>query len=286
MHIKRFADAALCYEEMLPYLVKEEAINNLCIGILHSGIHDLASANWFMAAVIDDAGIPLVFALQTPPHNVILTPITKVASVLEQAIAYLVREMKAQKLMVPGVIGVDKAAATFFAAWAGHSYAAQHVSFQQGIYVLEQILPVPLVGKFRMATMQDLYFLPYWLHAMGNESGVMLKSFERIVNRAKELVLGNSLGILLDDEGTPVSMAALARQLPHGYAVSHVYSPPYYRNKGYATSCVAQLSAHALSGKNTFCVLHTDLSNPTSNAIYRKIGYVQVATMLELAFNE
>ena len=284
MHIKRFTDAALCYEEMLPYLVKEEAINNLCIGILHSGMHDLASANWFMAAVIDDAGIPLVFALQTPPHNIILTPITKKTSALEQAIASLVQEMKAQKLAVPGVIGVDKAAALFFAAWMGHSYGAQHVSFQQGIYMLEQVLPVPLVGKFRMATMQDLYFLPYWLHAMKSESGIMLAGFDSTVDRAKELIAAGNMGILLDEEGTPVSMAALARQLPHGYAVSHVYSPPYYRNKGYATSCVAQLSAHALSGENTFCVLHTDLSNPTSNAIYKKIGYVQVATMLELAF--
>ncbi len=41
----------------------------------------------------------------------------------------------------------------------------------------------------------------------------------------------------------------------------------------YPTACVAALSQRLLDQGNTYCCLYTDLANPTSNAIYRHIGY-------------
>lgn len=43
--------------------------------------------------------------------------------------------------------------------------------------------------------------------------------------------------------------------------------------KQYATECVAKLSKLLLKEGNKYCFLFTDLSNPTSNSIYQKIGY-------------
>ena len=34
-----------------------------------------------------------------------------------------------------------------------------------------------------------------------------------------------------------------------------------------------------------FCTLYTDLSNPTSNSIYRNIGYVAVADVEDIEFD-
>jgi len=45
------------------------------------------------------------------------------------------------------------------------------------------------------------------------------------------------------------------------------------RGRGYATSCVAALTTRLLDSGKTFCCLYTDLSNPTSNSIYQRIGY-------------
>jgi hypothetical protein len=39
-----------------------------------------------------------------------------------------------------------------------------------------------------------------------------------------------------------------------------------------------------LTGTTTTCVLFTDLANPTSNAIYRRIGYQPVCDAVEIAF--
>ena len=47
---------------------------------------------------------------------------------------------------------------------------------------------------------------------------------------------------------------------------------------------MAALSAWLLAGGRRRCYLYTDLANPTSNAIYRRIGYRQVAESAEFAF--
>ena len=56
-------------------------------------------------------------------------------------------------------------------------------------------------------------------------------------------------------------------------AINSVYTPKEYRQKGYATAVVAELSRTILNSGKKFCTLFTDLANPTSNSIYQKIGY-------------
>lgn len=68
--------------------------------------------------------------------------------------------------------------------------------------------------------------------------------------------------------------------------VNAVYTPPHYRGKGYATSCVASLSQHLLNSGYKFCSLFTDLANPVSNSIYMKIGYRPVCDYDEYKFTE
>jgi predicted GNAT family acetyltransferase len=75
------------------------------------------------------------------------------------------------------------------------------------------------------------------------------------------------------DDGGPRAMAATARPTPGGIAVNSVFTPPAGRGRGYATALVAALSRRMLADGRRFCVLFTDLANPTSNAIYARIGY-------------
>ncbi|BAY85818.1 GCN5-related N-acetyltransferase [Calothrix parasitica NIES-267] len=65
-----------------------------------------------------------------------------------------------------------------------------------------------------------------------------------------------------------------------------VYTPPEYRKKGYASACVAGLSQTLLGEGYKFCFLFTDLSNPTSNKIYQKIGYQPVADWNNYSFSD
>jgi predicted GNAT family acetyltransferase len=47
-------------------------------------------------------------------------------------------------------------------------------------------------------------------------------------------------------------MADLRRETAHGIAVSLVYTPPRWRNKGYASSCVASLTKRVLDNGKDF----------------------------------
>ena len=65
--------------------------------------------------------------------------------------------------------------------------------------------------------------------------------------------------------------------------VQHVYTPATLRGAGYATACVEHMS-RGLTNSGLRCVLYTDLANPTSNGIYRRIGYEAVAEILGYQF--
>jgi predicted GNAT family acetyltransferase len=65
-----------------------------------------------------------------------------------------------------------------------------------------------------------------------------------------------------------------------------VYTPPYFRNRGYAGACVARLSRQILDGGKKYCVLYTDLANPASNSLYMNIGYKPVCDSLMIKLGE
>jgi predicted GNAT family acetyltransferase len=55
-----------------------------------------------------------------------------------------------------------------------------------------------------------------------------------------------------------------------------VYTPPERRDRGYASNLTAAASQDQLDNGRQLCFLFTDLANPTSNRIYRQIGYEPV----------
>ena len=71
-------------------------------------------------------------------------------------------------------------------------------------------------------------------------------------------------------------MASSTRPTRNGISVNGVYTPPAKRNHGYATSCVYSVSRLLLERGHSFCALYTDMTNPTSNAIYTRIGYQRI----------
>ena len=126
-------------------------------------------------------------------------------------------------------------------------------------------------------------FLPYWLEGFNCEcfgSTPSVQSdpelYRNVINRKRLYVL--------EDKGTPVSMANKNREMRSVCGVAGVYTPPYFRGKGYASSCVAGVSRLILERGFAKCVLYTDLANPTSNSIYQKIGYVPICDSLEIKF--
>src|SRR2546421_9200364 len=78
---------------------------------------------------------------------------------------------------------------------------------------------------------------------------------------------------LWDIDGRVVSLSGVSGPTPHGIRVAPVYTPPELRGRGYAGNLVAAASQAQLDAGRRFVFLFTDLANPTSNHVYRAIGY-------------
>ncbi len=125
-------------------------------------------------------------------------------------------------------------------------------------------------GQLRLAHQGERDLLARWAAAYLTEIGDRGDPGEVISAR----IAGGQL-FVWDHDG-PVSMAAWTGKTPNGVRVNLVYTPVAMRRRGYATACVATLSQLLLRQGNAFCCLYTDLANPTSNAIYQRIGYQPV----------
>ncbi len=101
-------------------------------------------------------------------------------------------------------------------------------------------------------------------------------------SKVKGFILSGNLGIW--DHNGPVSMALRSRPTPNGETVNQVFTPLEHRGNGYATAIVSNLSQLILNDGKRFCTLYTDLSNPTSNKIYREIGYKPIADVVDINF--
>ena len=82
-------------------------------------------------------------------------------------------------------------------------------------------------------------------------------------------------------------MAGMASgDTPRGKRIGWVYTLSHLRGRGCASSVVGALSRRILESGKEFCFLFTDLSNPTSNSIYRRIGYEPICEFNDYRFRE
>jgi predicted GNAT family acetyltransferase len=136
--------------------------------------------------------------------------------------------------------------------------------------------PTGVPGALRRAKPADRDLLIQWMHAFDVESFGPEAGRRDVAALADELVAsGHRKGWVWDDGG-PVSTASTTGQTPNGIRVGAVYTPPEHRGQGYATACVAAVSQAELDVGRRWCFLFTDLANPISNRIYRRIGYEPV----------
>jgi len=262
-------------------LLEDEARNNLILGVTGTLIEDpdrfAAKRFW---VVTDDGGRPVGAAMQTPPYNLLLAPARSDAA-LEMLAAAIDGD-------VPGVVASHPEVDAFVRLWSRSNAIEPRVLRSQGIYALEQVQPPPRAsGERRPATADDYELVMDWVIAFGEE---VLEENDPGRTEARNFVdqrlHGDGTGgvELWEDGGEPVSLSGWGGPTPNGIRIGPVYTPPDLRGRGYATSLVAELSQALLDAGRRFCFLYTDLANPTSNAIYERIGYAKVAEAAMVAF--
>ncbi|HZD86636.1 MAG TPA: GNAT family N-acetyltransferase, partial [Gaiellaceae bacterium] len=176
--------------------------------------------------------------------------------------------------------------------WSAFSGAAARTTMRQGIYELERVEEPPQPpGGVRVADERDRGLVVRWFEAFADEvvheDAPGRDQAARAVDRRYSVATSGFL--LWEDGGAVVSLAGWGGPTPNGIRIGPVYTPPELRGRGYATALTAELSQQLLDGRllaggRRFCFLYTDLANPTSNAIYERIGYRRVCESAQIAF--
>jgi uncharacterized protein len=285
MEVERLDDAAAFLTEAEPLLLADEARHNLILGIagtIRDAPDRYPSRNlWLVRA----GGEIVAAALRTPPYNLVLARPRS-----NEALAALAESVGGEEL--PGVTGTQPEVYEFAALWSRHSGTSGRVNMRQGVYALEQVETLPAApGSSRVATEDDWDLALRWWVAFGeevlHEGGPGREDAEQNVRH--KLTSPNSGILVWEDGGDPVSLAGWGGPTPNGIRIGPVYTPPELRGRGYATALTAELSQRLLDGRlfeggRRFCFLYTDLANPTSNAIYERIGYRRIAESAEVVF--
>ncbi|MEY9877327.1 GNAT superfamily N-acetyltransferase [Streptacidiphilus sp. MAP12-33] len=213
-----------------------------------------------------DGAVAAAFA-QTPPRGPLL-------GVMGEASA---RALAATLGPVPTVIGED-AAVRAFADAAGRPW---EVFRAERLFRLGEVTapdPAP-EGSARLATDDDIPLLERWFTEFAADVGEPGGGFQ-IVERVEE---GRVL-LWQDADGRPVSMAGWSPRVAGQVRIAAVYTPAELRGRGYAGALVAQASSDLRRAGAEQVLLFTDLANPTSNALYQRVGYRPVADHTVVTF--
>lgn len=229
---------------------------------------------WYEGA---DGRVESVF-VQTPPHPVRLSAASRQASGELADLLAVAGDGGPGPDDLSGVGGPVSAAEEFSDRWCELTGASASVHMRQRLFRLGELLvpsPAP-AGRARVADAADRDLLLAWYQAFAADVGEHHMDFERIVDDRIEYG-----GVTLwEADGVPVSMAGATRILEGTSRVAPVYTPADVRGRGYGGAVTAAVSQAALDAGAREMLLFTDLANPTSNALYQRLGYRPIGDLV------
>jgi uncharacterized protein len=265
-------DAAFVLKSAGEFLSSEPVLHNLILTILHARAAQGDPGRYWIAFRGQQAvGVAVQSPLDYPATLTFIDP---------QAVPAMVDAIAEAGVALPGVNGDAATAAIFAGQWSERCKSAA-IPFQgTRLYELLELGEVPRdQGLLRQAGPNDRSLTILWTGAFQDEIGEPADDIELRVDRG--LAAGQLW--LWDRNGDTASMAVSREPAQGVVRLSGVYTPPEKRKHGYAAACVHALSKY-LRGRGYRCILYTDLANPTSNSIYRRIGYRAVAEALRYRF--
>jgi predicted GNAT family acetyltransferase len=303
MKFERYTDSNIFLNETLEIMLEHEALNMFTINSLKLDIETSRSRYEEIFAEIgrdDDEGIldkldaiywshpkRLFAAIKDSGGSILLTaycnyPYKRLAlfatrnEVNPAAVKLLADELKSIDFSLRRVRAEQGLATCFTLEYGGEFTKHSSVYLMQAEKI---IAPTIASGFCRLVEERDLFFVPFWEAECLKDCRQDPVSLE---NLHKSFIVGleEKSGYLWEDD-YPVCHANVNVKSDNCALIGDVYTPPYYRKKGYATSLVAEISRIILDGKKR-CVLLADAENPTSCGIYRKLGYNEMCIVDEI----
>lgn len=187
----------------------------------------------------------------------------------------------------PGAIGPVREVQAHLAAHVARTGRDAAVVKRLRLFRLVTLVtPVTVPGRARRATEVDAELLARWQGEFDTEAFGRPRT-EPDPAAAAQLREARAAGagyLIWERAGEPVAYAAARRPISGMSRIGPVYTAAEQRGRGYGSAVTAAAAAWARGAGAREVVLFTDLANPTSNAIYPRIGFRPVGDGLEVAY--
>ncbi|WP_137989571.1 GNAT family N-acetyltransferase [Streptomyces vilmorinianum] len=186
---------------------------------------------------------------------------------------------------VTSVRGEEETAEAFAAELCGESGRAWTTTRRMRLYRLGQLTPPDPApqGRARTATAEDIPRAAAWMRDFAGDIGEST-DVDYTPNIEPRVAEGR-LHFWQTGDG-PVSMAGISPIVAGQARISPVYTPSGLRGRGYAGAITSAVSRAALDAGARQVLLFTDLSNPTSNSLYQRLGYRPVTDHVGMEFTK
>ncbi|WUH89723.1 GNAT family N-acetyltransferase [Streptomyces sp. NBC_00433] len=205
----------------------------------------------------------------TPPH------LLNASSLSRAAAAGLARLLITGSSRCAGLLADAASVLAFCQAWEAETGGAPADGPRVRLHRLDE-LESPAVappGGPRVATGDDRNLLHDWCSRFVAEAGSLGADLDAFVDER----IAQGGWRLWTVAGEPVAVAAMTTVVAATARITPVYVPPRHRGRGYGAAVTAAISQAARDAGAENVLLFTDLSNPTSNRLYRRAGYRPVS---------
>ncbi len=279
---ERFSDAGAFLDAVGPALYAYEPHNNLVLGLAEWMVRTRTPEDAILIAGVEHGEVR-VAALVSSPLNHTNLILARTGRMTEDDVVMLARWVRHELPAVTGVHGEPGATAVFAREWTGslelrstrqvRVLALNHVKYDGHDR-----------GVMRTATEADAEWVYEWLRLFRIDIGMPVTDTTELRKAFEPRIQADDVYLLELDR--PVCMASRVRATRTCDTIGGVYTPDAHRRQGHATALVARLSRLLLSRGKSHCALYTDKLNPTSNAIYERIGYREVMEAVEYVWGE
>jgi uncharacterized protein len=253
------------------FLATDPLAHNLTLTLLTERATCGDPGRYWTVSDVDVVGV----ALQSPTTMpLVVTPFP------HHAIRALADALVAAGVELPGVTGEAGTAAAFAGRWSEQAGVGATPESGMRLHQAGHARgPHGVPGWLRPAALTDRDLLIDWVSAFSTDIGEPTDRADALVDRR----LPAGCFWIWDHDG-PASIAALTPAVAGAVRVQAVYTPPGHRGHGYAGATVAALTQAVLDDGHR-PLLYTDLDNPLTNRIYRRIGYHAVSEHLRYRFS-
>lgn len=262
-------------------LLAKESFHNLILGLAY-GIRDhKVEPSLPLYYSIESNGKVIACALRSNHDRPFI-----VTEMPEGFVDFLIKDLASNNIELAAVVGEESTATYFKNQWINLNNLNFKINIHLGVYeCFNVIFPKVMTGELRQATQEDRitlkkYIIGFYQDCFPDQP-IIDENIEKSIDRLLE---NKSLFVLQNSKKEIISMAANTRSTLNGGTISLVYTPKEFRGFGHASTTVSLLSDILIKNGKKFTCLFTDLTNPTSNSIYQKIGFIKIGQNIHFDF--